>query len=1097
MLVATKKTYLVRANLLKTIMVTTSEIATSLVLVPFVPSYAYREFNANGQDVTKPFDASREMYIFFLFRLIFTLYLLFFAPVKNIFAQQHDYSFQHLTTKDGLVSDVARFICQDAKGFYWIGYDNGFQKFDGKNFINISFNNKYIEAGILSGLKPPVKDNEGNIFIYNQDSLYNYQTNGMVDTINIRENAPWKGRNLQAFCKDESGDIWIATTTYLYKYDKRKHACTPVVSLGKQKFMGSLEGLIYDGYKKCFWLAKDDNIFLIDMYTKQVTEPFFTARPGPTDLPKGITFTGFWMDSRRNLWIGSFNGNMYKYNTVTLKKEMFDVFNSNKNFFNRAFPLCFLEDNQKHVWIGCNNGGLYNYNEQSNTFYFLHANNNLANALHYNYYISALYQDNEGNIWIGTDKGINIFNPSQQQFKIVDENSSISDFQKTEITTIFETRKGNILIGTWGKGWWLFDKDFRLQKKFFETAKAPWDTMQRQNFVWCFGEDTQGKIWIGYQHGLIGIFNPVDQHINYIDVPEFKEKTIIAIQCDEKGNVWFGLHSGMLGKWDALQQKVFVYPHPPQAIDYPQPITDLLLDKKGDVWISTDGNGFYCFHPLTGAITDHYVDTGNNSIFDNLIHGLTKINDSLIGIANTYKGFILFNQKTKTFASFTVEKGMPDNNIYGLAMDRQNNLWVAASNALSRMSIRQTKTVSFDEEDGLFLKKFLGNITMLSSGIMVIPAETGFVYFSPDKVSDLPAPPDVTITGFTIFGKQMSIDSLFAAGKVISLDYTQNFFGIYYSSVSFLNRNSTKYYYQLEGTDKAWVNAGRRRFANYTNLNPGHYTFKVKCENREGIFSKSITALSIYIKPPWWATYWAYALYAFAAAGILYAIYRYRIQQIRHEQQAQINTMIATQEEERKRISRDLHDDVGTKLSAIKLFLSSLHEKASNTNNNEIKILAASSEQFVSETIKDVRQLLLNLSPSVLEEFGYTTAVEGLINKINETKQIQFCLVVFGMQQRLQKKYELALYRITQELINNVLKHAEAKNVSLQIGRRDNKIILMIEDDGKGFDINEHRDGYGLHNLEARTELLQGVMTIDSHLEKGTSILIEIPDNFN
>ena len=97
----------------------------------------------------------------------------------------------------------------------------------------------------------------------------------------------------------------------------------------------------------------------------------------------------------------------------------------------------------------------------------------------------------------------------------------------------------------------------------------------------------------------------------------------------------------------------------------------------------------------------------------------------------------------------------------------------------------------------------------------------------------------------------------------------------------------------------------------------------------------------------------------------------------------------------------------------------------------------------------------------------------------------------------MQKDYELALYRITQELINNVLKHAEAKHVSLQIGQRDEKIILMMEDDGKGFDVNAHKDGYGLHNLDARTKLMQGTMIIDSKAGKGTSVLIEIPYNFN
>ena len=101
------------------------------------------------------------------------------------------------------------------------------------------------------------------------------------------------------------------------------------------------------------------------------------------------------------------------------------------------------------------------------------------------------------------------------------------------------------------------------------------------------------------------------------------------------------------------------------------------------------------------------------------------------------------------------------------------------------------------------------------------------------------------------------------------------------------------------------------------------------------------------------------------------------------------------------------------------------------------------------------------------------------------------------MSGRLRKEYELVLYRLTQELINNVLKHAEAKYVSLQIGRRDKKIILMIEDDGKGFDIDVHKSGYGLQNLYARTKLMHGSITIDSKQGNGTSVLIEIPYGIN
>ncbi len=257
-------------------------------------------------------------------------------------------------------------------------------------------------------------------------------------------------------------------------------------------------------------------------------------------------------------------------------------------------------------------------------------------------------------------------------------------------------------------------------------------------------------------------------------------------------------------------------------------------------------------------------------------------------------------------------------------------------------------------------------------------------------------------------------------------------------------------------------------------------------------------SIIIIIAPPWWLTLVGLLLvYSIGVGSVIYILYRNRISQLNKKQQTQINVMVAAQEGERKRISRDLHDDVGTKLSAIKMFLSPFTKRQLDTGDKEMKSLAESSEQFITEVTQDVRRLLLNLSPAVLEEFGYATAVEGLINKINETKQIHFNLVMFGMKQRLQKDYELALYRITQELINNVLKHAEAKNVSLQIGQRDKKIILMIEDDGKGFDVNEHKDGYGLQNLESRTKLMQGTMTIDAHPGKGTSVWIEIPDNFN
>ncbi len=1022
--------------------------------------------------------------------------LLFILPAK-LNAQYQNYIFQHLTTKDGLASDLTKFIFQDSKGFYWLGFDNGFQKFDGKNFVTTSFNNQYIITGSLYGLAVmPVEDTVGNVYVLNQGSIYVYGPGGKLDTIKVFDFGDNRFSEIYTFCKDDKSDIWFVSAKGIYKYDKVTRVSMLWGAIEQGDVTLNLTKLLYDDSKKCFWLSSNYHIFKIDLINKIISEPFSKKFPGKQIPPANQSFTLFGLDSSHNLWTGSWNGEMYRYNTITHQKKLYDEFNIGKNKvqIDRCTPICFLVDKQKNIWVGCNNGGLFSYDQQNDHFRPVMAHNNLPAALHYNYAVTFLDQDKEGNIWVGTDRGINIFNPYIPAFNTVDENSPLSTFKKLEITGILETSTGNILIGTWGKGWFLYDKNFQLIKQFYDpnTFKEV-NIAYIKNLVWCFAEGKDKKIRIGYQHGLLGVFDPESKQIRFTYVPEFEHSTIQCMKFDERGNLWFGLHSGFLGKRDAIQHQFVVYKNTPPYTGTPSPINDLLINKDNNIWVATSRNGFYLFNSVSEKITQKYTDHKANSTFDNSVHSFTLIDDSTIAISTMFKGFILFNWMTQKTMSFSMKSGLPSNSIRGIAKDRHGNFWIASTNGLCRMNENGRNLVTFEEEDGLMVKNFNGNIEKLKNGMMIIPAETGFVYFDPDKIKRRSVPPDVQITGLAVYDTPLSIDSLLSGNKAIELKHDQNFIIINYASLSFNGRNSTRYFYKLEGVDKKWVSAGTRRFTEYTGLNPGNYIFKIKCVNRDGVPSKNISQMVIIIHSPWWFTWWAYAFYTLAIGSLVYILYRSRIRKLRNQQAAQIKLMIATQEEERKRISRDLHDDVGTKLSALKLFLSSLREKALKINNEEIQMLALDSEKYITETMKDIRQLLLNLSPAVLEEFGYTTAVEGIVNKINETKKIRFNLVFFGIKHRLKKDYELALFRITQELINNVLKHAAAQNVALQIGLRDEKIILMIEDDGQGFEINDHRDGYGLHNLEARTQMMDGVMTIDAHPGKGTTVLIEIP----
>src|SRR5690606_11707284 len=158
--------------------------------------------------------------------------------------------------KDGLASDMTKFIFQDSKGFYWLGFDNGFQKFDGKNFVTTSFNNKYIDIGSLNspGVMP-VEDGIGNVYVLNQGAIYGYGSGGKLDTIKVFDFGNDDYSDIYSFCKDDKSDIWFVSAKGMYKYDKVSRVPILWSKLKQGNVLINLTRLIYDNSKKCFWLA--------------------------------------------------------------------------------------------------------------------------------------------------------------------------------------------------------------------------------------------------------------------------------------------------------------------------------------------------------------------------------------------------------------------------------------------------------------------------------------------------------------------------------------------------------------------------------------------------------------------------------------------------------------------------------------------------------------------------------------------------------------------------------------------------------------------------------------------------------------------------
>lgn len=204
--------------------------------------------------------------------------------------------------------------------------------------------------------------------------------------------------------------------------------------------------------------------------------------------------------------------------------------------------------------------------------------------------------------------------------------------------------------------------------------------------------------------------------------------------------------------------------------------------------------------------------------------------------------------------------------------------------------------------------------------------------------------------------------------------------------------------------------------------------------------------------------------------------------------------IIEAEQKERERIARDLHDGIGQLLSAAKLNVSGLEHTAQFKNTDDTKALK-NAIGLIDESVKEIRNISHNMLPGSLIKGGLVQALEDFISKVNNNK-FKIKLQVHDFNQRLEPASESVLYRIIQEIIGNIIKHAKATSVSVQIIKHENELVIMIEDDGVGFDVNKvQQNSMGLKNIESRVAYLKGKVNFDSSPGSGTTVVIEIPMN--
>ena len=706
-------------------------------------------------------------------------------------------------------------LCEDHNAYIWVGTERGLNRFDRRSG---TFKQYFREDG-----------NEASIG---------------CDTI-------------QCIAEDDSGILWIGTIHGLNaynpssdKFERLPYASESVNSLSDN----DIRGLIKDGNK--LWIASNTGIDLMDLKSRLINH-IILDKESPFELRPSIN--SIFKCSNGSILVGSNHG-IFLISSGTHTIEHFDLKNISASHLNSNDVTCVFEDKSSILWVGTRGGGLCTF-DRSTRKYERYSNEADDNQSLSNDFISVLYEDRSGIIWVGTSwNGVNEIVKNKYYFKHVypvsNDNKSLNS-----------------------------------------------------NLVWAFMQDGNDKIWIGTEKG-INILNRKTNTFTYMhSSPGAKNSLagskIRTIFRDSHNDIWVATESegvSRLKNGNPSQIKNYTHnPTDPQSIPN-DAITNITEDSAGKIWMATRGSGICSLDPNTGKFTVISNRPGvNNSLSSNTVwsvffdsHGrlwagtsnglslyipstgqfrvfrhkpenlASLSNNDVFTVAEDPKGIIWigtiggglnrFDPATETFRIYTEKDGLANNVIYNILIDEAGWLWMSTNYGISRFDPYNEAFYNYDVRDGIQSNEFnYGAALKLSTGEMMFGGMNGYNIFKPSEIRKNNYAPPVVVTSFKIFDKL--IEKEFKSGDTIQLNYTQNFFSIGFAALDYTNPQKNRHKYILENVDKRWEQAEvNRHLANYTDVKPGTYTFRLIGSNNDGVWCEKEFLLTIIIQPPWYVT---------------------------------------------------------------------------------------------------------------------------------------------------------------------------------------------------------------------------------------------------
>lgn len=721
------------------------------------------------------------------------------------------------------------------------------------------------------------------------------------------------------------------------------------------------------------------------------------------------------------------------------------------------------EDRQGVFWFGTTRGLL---RFENNKFQLYDTGDGLSDNN-----LLSFYEDREGLIWLGTSLGgLNLLN--RRAISVLTTKDGLAG---NGVYPVYEARDGAIWVGASGV---TRIENGRFQPYTQLKDKVPGD-------VTAITEDNDGRLWLGAS-GSIGFFRDgkyTDISNNFI-FPH-ATYTVWAIHQDRNREIWFGTDKGLV-KMVGDNFQLFTTREGLPNND----IKVIHEDAAGRLWLATYGG----LSILENGKFKNF--TTRDGLSSDRVRALYEDKEGTIWLG-TYDGGLNRYADGK-FTSYSTKNGLYSDGVFQILPDDEGYFWMSSNQGIYRVrkqeledlvagKIHTITSEGFGKRDGLLNTECNGGRqpagVRARDGRLWFPTQEGVAVVDPRIVKSNPFTTPVLIESVTVDRQEIEL------AKTVHILPNQTNLEIAYTGLSFIKPEQVRFRYKLEGLNDDWIDAGTRRTAYFSYLPPGKYTFRVMAANSSGVWNEKEATIEIVVHPAFWQTWWFMVLSILTVAGIAAVVIHSRFRKLRRERVAQeafSRKLIATQEQERKRIAGELHDGLGQNLLVIKNWaLLALQKKT-----EDAPVLQEISET-ASHTLEDVRRIAYNLRPYQIDDIGLTKAIEGMISRIEAASSIRFTRRIDDIDGLFPKELEINLFRIVQECVNNVVKHSEATEASIALECAEDSLRLSIEDNGRGFDfaMKGHKKGLGLTGLQERARMLGGELAIQSEQGKGTKMI--------